>query len=141
MRRIIEQNWYLLYKNKNIKTLNTTEYIISSTVNPTGGPWDSDRMAKGSLAQKRLGTTDIYKQYTQLDELHDGENCIFYNKHFIHLWKRPIKNTSHKKASFSRKTQKLVFCLKLVVERKGTKTKVYKNSQYSTRLSTSRFLL
>ena len=34
-------------------------YIISSTVSPTGGPWDSDRMAKGSVAQKRLGTTGL----------------------------------------------------------------------------------
>ena len=49
----------IFFIKKNIKALNTTEYIISSTVNPTGGPWDSDRMAKGSVAQKRLGTTAL----------------------------------------------------------------------------------
>ena len=36
-----------------------TDRLVSSTEKPAGGPWDTDRMAKGSVAQKRLGTTDL----------------------------------------------------------------------------------
>ena len=44
---------------------------MSSKVNSAGGPWDSDRMSKGSVAQKRLRTTDvngyqIYQNHTFL---------------------------------------------------------------------------
>ena len=67
---------------------------------------------------------------------------IFYDKYFISLWKRPLKNTSHKKRHFHAETR---FCWELRVRKLETKTIVYKKKQticqYSTRLSTLQFLL
>ena len=47
-------------------------------MNPTGGPWDSDRKAKGSVAQKRLGTTVLDDNY-RVKEAHK----IFWWKHSL----------------------------------------------------------
>ena len=47
----------------------------------------------------------------------------FYNKHFILLWKRPLKNMSHKERNFQGKRRNL-FCLNMEVERKENKTKL-----------------